>query len=372
MERQGLQNADISYKKSFLDESCGRIEFQIAKPIGHNYSGGNSSTFPRFLSKNTKSNAYMKKITNFLTVLLLSFCVAGFSQTVKTGVVEAEDVQLFYRIIGEGEPLLVLNGGPGFPSTHFVPMAKKLSEGGKMVILFDQRGTGQSVLENKTPETINVNKMVADIEVLRKHLDIDSWMVLGHSWGGMYAMSYAAEHADRVKGMILSASGGIDLSFTQPLEANIRNKLTPEERATYDRYGPGSTDPDARTKRVTAMAPAYVYFRKNVPTVVKALTETSVYDTAMAQLVWQDLFEMEFDLREALANFNAPTLILQGRQDILGESTAYEIHLALPNSEMILVNECSHYLWLDQPEQYFAHINDFWEKVQGEHGLSKH
>jgi len=307
----------------------------------------------------------MLKNNNFsLALLCWLLPLIGYSQTVQTGYVSVEDVRLFYRIIGEGEPLLVLNGGPGFPSTHFVPMAKKLSADGKKVILFDQRGTGESVLDTKTAATINVKKMVADIEALRQHLGIERWTVMGHSWGGMYAMCYAAQHADVIQGLILSASGGVDLEFLAFIDANIRNKITPDERAAYDRYSPSSNELNARTKRVTAMAPAYVYFRENVPTVVKALTETSTYEPDMARLVWQDLQRMEYDLRDELADFEKPTLILQGRQDILGESTAYEIHAALPNSEMILLNECSHYLWLDQPEQYFAHLNAFWAKVQ--------
>lgn len=64
------------------------------------------------------------------------------------------------------------------------------------IILLDQRGCGAStprgcLLENDT------QSLVADLEVLRKHLGIEQWLVLGGSWGVTLALAYAREHADR-------------------------------------------------------------------------------------------------------------------------------------------------------------------------------
>ncbi len=274
------------------------------------------------------------------------------------GMAPSRGVDIHYTIFGEGPPLLILNGGPGFPSTHFGALAQRLA-GKRQAIIFDQRGTGQSRLEELSSETLTLELMLEDIEALRRHLNIERWAVMGHSWGGMYAMSYAARYPERVDRLILSASGGIDLEFTRHLAANIRSRLSPEE---YEQYqwalnNPGA--PDARRKRLQAMAAAYVYHREHIPTVVRYLADESEFVPEVNRLVWQELSRIGYDLREELSTFERPVLILQGRQDLIGESTAYEIHRALPLSQLELVNECSHYLWLDQPEAYFSRIEAF-------------
>ncbi len=125
-----------------------------------------------------------------------------------TGMAPATGVELSYHTYGEGSPLLVLNGGPGLSSVHFEPLARNLADlgSGYRVILFEQRGTGGSPLVTADSSTVTTALMVDDIEALRRHLGIEAWAVLGHSWGGMYAMLYATAHPERVRGLILSSS----------------------------------------------------------------------------------------------------------------------------------------------------------------------
>jgi proline iminopeptidase len=271
---------------------------------------------------------------------------------------ETDDFQLAYRVFGEGPPLLLLNGGPGFPSTHFSYLAEKLSQE-RQVILFDQRGTGKSTLSSIDTSTIKVALMINDIEALRRHLSIESWMVMGHSWGGMYAMCYATQYPERVDKLLLSASGGIDLSFLEGLGAAIRSKLNPEELADFEYYTAHPNAPNAREKRLQAMAPAYVYHRKHVPTVVKYLGELSAFVPEVNRLVWTDLRAIHYNLAQKAQDFKKPVLIIQGKQDILMEETALKIDQAFPNSELALIDQCSHYLWLDQPQQYFRALQEF-------------
>jgi proline iminopeptidase len=117
--------------------------------------------------------------------------------------------ELHWEIVGspEGIPAVYLHGGPGSGSGEsarrwFDPSAFR-------AVLFDQRGCGRSRpladdhLHDLTTNT--TDHLVADIEQLREHLDIDRWVVVGVSWGATLALVYAQRHSDRVRGIVLGA-----------------------------------------------------------------------------------------------------------------------------------------------------------------------
>ena len=294
-------------------------------------------------------------------------CVLGilwgsytWGQVFSEGILSSPEVDLYYRVYGEGAPLLVLNGGPGFPCHHFDALAQELATD-RQVILFDQRGTGFSQLRVEHDSMITVQKMVEDIEHLRKHLKIGEWTVMGHSWGGMYAMAYLNEHSNRVQSMILSHSGGITLDFAEAIGANIRSKLNADQIEQLDYYTRHPSLEEAPIRRAEAMASAYVYNQKKVDQVIKGLTEGNPFRPKINRLVWNDLRAQNWDLRSAMQKRTQPVLIIGGRQDILGDHTPHVIADAFPNSELVMLNECAHYGWLDQPVLYFAAIERFLE-----------
>lgn len=300
----------------------------------------------------------MKSLLTLLSLAFISFQTIAQAE----GFAESKNVDIFYQTFGEGEPLVIINGGPGFPSNHFVKIAQKLSEAGRQTIIFDQRGTGRSEMDFINGYTVTLNNMVEDMEALRKHLGIDKWTIMGHSFGGMYAMYYATKHPDMIKGMILSHSGGIDLEFANTFVANRSIRLTPTEQDSLNYWSRATNiaqHPNyARIGLVKAMAPSYVFDRSNIPDVVEGMTK-SKFEPRINSLIWNELYRMNFDLREDLNDFEQPVLIVGGKQDLVGESTAYEIHMALQNSQLELINECGHYGWLDQPEKYFKIVEHF-------------
>lgn len=282
----------------------------------------------------------------------------------------AGGVDLYYHTYGDpdGQPVLILNGGPGVSSEHFGGLAEQIGglNGGYRTILFDQRGTGRSTLDRIDSSTVSIATMVADVEALREYLGIDEWMVMGHSWGGMYAMLYAAAHPERVSALILSASGGVDLEWLGYAGDNIRMRLGPERRAVYDR----SFDPEyaranperAAQERLEAMAAAYVFDPANIPFVVEALSRPGANSPAVRGLVYADLNRIGYDLSDEMAQFDRPAIILAGRQDILGDEVPLRTHSVLPRSELVWLDRCSHYPWLDRPDAYFDAIAGFLER----------
>ncbi|MDQ3660531.1 MAG: prolyl aminopeptidase, partial [Actinomycetota bacterium] len=105
----------------------------------------------------------------------------------------------------EGKPAIVLHGGPG---SGCLPWHRRLFDPSAFrVVLFDQRGCGQSRPHASEPDTQlahnNTPHVIADIELLRERLEIDRWLVWGGSWESTLALAYSQSHPSRVSEMIL-------------------------------------------------------------------------------------------------------------------------------------------------------------------------
>jgi proline iminopeptidase len=296
----------------------------------------------------------MKKVFLFV---LLSLFGQSFAQT--DGFSKNTDSsQTYYKIFGKGTPILIINGGPGMNSNGFEPMAKILAEK-YQTIIYDQRGTGKSALKELNDKTVSMKLMADDIESLRKHLKINKWTILGHSFGGMLASYYATIYPNSIDKLILSSSGGVDLSLLKGenlIEAGLSK--TEKDSLNYwnDKIEKGDTTYTARIGRGRAMAPAYVYDRKFIPIIAERLTQGN---SAINSLLWGDMQKMNFDCKNKFSNFKNPVLIIQGKQDIISAAIG-EISLkAFPNSKMVLLENCKHYGWLDAKEKYFDTIESF-------------
>jgi proline iminopeptidase len=117
--------------------------------------------------------------------------------------------ELYWETCGNpaGRPALVLHGGPGSGCT---PRPRRLFDPQRYrVVLFDQRGAGRSTPHASEPETdLSTNTthhLLADIEALREHLDVERWLVYGVSWGTTLGLAYAQRHPSRVSALVLAS-----------------------------------------------------------------------------------------------------------------------------------------------------------------------
>jgi proline iminopeptidase len=100
----------------------------------------------------------------------------------------------------DGIPVLFVHGGPGGGTTvtdrcFFDPEKYR-------IILFDQRGAGQSTPHARLEDN-NTAALIADIETIRTTLKIDRWVVFGGSWGSTLGLVYAQTYPELVLGLIL-------------------------------------------------------------------------------------------------------------------------------------------------------------------------
>lgn len=87
---------------------------------------------------------------------------------------------LAYHLVGEGEPLIVLPGGPMRASAYLGDLGGLSAV--RQLVLLDLRGTGDSAAP-EDPATYRCDRLVDDVEALRRHLGLDRIDLLAHSAG---------------------------------------------------------------------------------------------------------------------------------------------------------------------------------------------
>jgi proline iminopeptidase len=259
---------------------------------------------------------------------------------------------LHYRVYGAGAPIAILSGGPGFDCDYMEPVAEELAKH-HQAILVELRGTGRSMPQTISPETITVKLMLEDLEAIRQQMKLSSWTLLGHSAGAVLALVYAGRFPDSIASLILANSGPIRRASAGVEMDNIFMRLTADERealakASQDDFG----------KLLQILLPGYFYDRSHQVAVAASLTPDKFHPQTSA-LIGADIMGPGADHRRALTNFAKPVLIIAGRQDPLDPGVQYEIHLALKNSTLSLIDRCGHFPWVEQPEKFYAALKKF-------------
>jgi len=269
-----------------------------------------------------------------------------------------DGVTLHYSVIGTGEPVIVLSGGPGFSADSMRPVAEHLAERYAAVVL-EQRGTPKSPLAKYDETTLTVPLAVADLEALRAKLGVEKLTLVGHSWGGMLAMAYAAEHPERVRAMVLVDSGGPTIDFMKPFGERMAARTTPEDKAAQAKWRtPEARKANERHATIEAMragVPAYFHDRAKSRAFAEALNDDS-YDSRVFRALMADMAK-HYDSRPGLRKLAAPVLIVQGDDDPIG--TFDELRAALPKAQAQLVAGAGHFPWLEQPATFWDAVDRF-------------
>lgn len=292
------------------------------------------------------------------------------NKEVKEGFVSVKDGKLFYRMSGEGLPLIVLHGGPGLSQDYLLPQLYKLAEN-NLVIFYDQRGSGRSLETKLDSEHINIDQFVEDLETLRTSLGIDKFILMGHSWGGLLAMQYAVDHQENLTGLVLLDSAPADYKGQKAFidEFGLKTKDIHTDIKPLFSYE------DFKELNATQISDLYrklfsVYFYN--PKEVKDLSLN--FSVASAQSGFKVMEEMSktywlqpnVNLFPNLSKLTVPTFILHGKQDIVPVWTAQEIKDAIPDAEIVILDRCNHFPYIEQPSQFFCELNNFLRKTSKE------
>lgn len=134
---------------------------------------------------------------------------------------------LFVKILGQGEPIVFLHGGPGSEHRFFLPYMAPLAEKFQLVF-YDQTGCGES--DESKNNQYSMRDEVENLETLRVQLGFEKINVLGESWGSMLALLYATTYPERVNKLLLTAAIGVNVKGLERFGEELQKRLTEEDK----------------------------------------------------------------------------------------------------------------------------------------------
>jgi proline iminopeptidase len=285
----------------------------------------------------------------------------------RTGFLRVSELhEIYFEESGnpQGAPAVFLHGGPGGGTE--AKMRRFFDPRRYRIVLFDQRGSGKSrphasLVDNTTWD------LVADIERLREHLNIERWLVFGGSWGSTLALAYAQSHPERVthlvlRGIFLLRRWELEWFYQNPhgaaalypdLWENYIEPIPPEERgdmmgAYYRRLT--STDPAELSRAAKAWAlweAATSFLRRNSLYTAKLGQDT--HSEAFSRIECHYFVNGGFlaTPNQLIENVDRirhiPAVIVQGRYDIVCPmKSAWELHRAWPEADLHIVPDAGH------------------------------
>ncbi|WP_066505334.1 alpha/beta fold hydrolase [Abyssisolibacter fermentans] len=113
----------------------------------------------------------------------------------------SDGVRIYVEEKGKGQKCMFIHGGPGAWCENFKELAGEKFEKTFSMIYFDQRGCGRS--EGNKNTDYSLDRLIDDIEEIRKKLGIKKLTLLAHSFGGIIAVKYAIKFKENVDSLIL-------------------------------------------------------------------------------------------------------------------------------------------------------------------------
>jgi proline iminopeptidase len=271
-------------------------------------------------------------------------------------------VKLYYKTIGHGEPIVMLHGGPGLFHDYLIPHMGDLAKDFQL-IFYDQRGNGGSALKPDQYD-FNMDTMVEDLEGIRKAFNLDKMNLVGHSFGGLIAMSYAIKYPDKLKSMVLVTSSPPDAYFNNVIHANkgkrifFASKLLGDDNAAGGSATPTFEETVKVMKFVEQMS-LYDPSKADTMTGAVLLTPKLVENLHFMGPVMPKLIEDCYNLLPKLAELNIRTLVIAGAVDTMPIASYMTIMATMKNAWFVLFNKSGHAPYAEQPVKFRKVLNEF-------------
>jgi proline iminopeptidase len=279
---------------------------------------------------------------------------------------QAPGARLWYRVAGPpGAPLVVfLHGGPGQGSQTFAKFAGPALERDLRMVYLDQRGSGRSE-RPAAASAYSITQMTDDVEALRVQLGAQRIALVGHSFGTILALEYAARYPEHVSRMVL-AGAAPDMPA---LADGICERLATVDPAAYARaVSARSGDAVAKCDFMAAYQgeAKNAFFHRNMYPDLKigALVDASDQADGLGNsgesadsLLAQGLTAYRFDRPH---DVKAPVLVIAGGADFQTvEAPQRALANALPHGRMLTYEGDGHFMFVEEPERFARDVVSF-------------
>ena len=278
-------------------------------------------------------------------------------------------VRHFYRVGGNAlpgtPPVVFLHGGPGQGSEHFDALSGPYMERELRVVYFDQRGSGYS--ERPANGDYALSTLVEDVEALRRTLGVPKIALMGHSFGGLLSLEYAAKYPQNVSHLVFVA-GLWDTDLQCRLRARRLSELRPDvyARVARDTIGPDGkpqshcnlefnafrgAEREAYNTQLMFPDPA-VRARIDSVNAAKGVRNTG----EMSRALFAGGREYQF---RAYDRLTMPVLVVAGRHDGAAHPEGLrELARRLPNARYVEYERSGHFVYVDEADRFAREVTE--------------
>ncbi len=305
---------------------------------------------------------------------------SGRGENVKEGYASLPGVRLFYRMMGQGEPVLFLHGGPGLPHGYLLPWMEPLARSYRLVF-FDQRGVGRS----GKPEdgSYSVGAIARDVEALRRSLRLGKVHLFGFSWGGALALEVAIRYPGSLRSLTVAEGFANTDALNERLQAWLAN-APPESRAVVERcereglFTTADRYPAEYDDAVGTICPQN-------PERPPGSKPPDTFVEAVRNLAWDVYYAMwgrdgEFRITGTLAGWDAlsrlpplavPVLLLVSRYGMWTTEEADAVAEKVGAARVVLFDHSGHLMFADEPKRFVQIMQTFLAEAPPERRATK-
>jgi pimeloyl-ACP methyl ester carboxylesterase len=261
--------------------------------------------------------------------------------------VKAGDINIYYEVHGEGEPLVLIMGY-GANSGQWFRQVPGLSQR-YQIITFDNRGTGRS---DKPDISYTMEMMAGDVAGLLDAIGIEDAHIYGISMGGMIAQHFALNYPEKVIGLILGCTmcGG-------------EHSVTPDAEAIavlFDMERMQRLTPEEMEKEMVPFLFSQQFVDNNADIIEQFVARSIEYVTPFHGFTRQTEAIMGHNTYEHLPDIKTPALVLSGDADrIIPVENSRLIASRIPGAELIILEGMGHGFFIEAAEEANGIIMDF-------------
>ena len=273
------------------------------------------------------------------------------------GNLQVGDASLYYEVVGQGRPLLLMHGGPGADHWSMLPF-RQLAEHFTLVF-YDHRCNGRST---GRVSSMTWENLTADAEALRERLGVERWAVLGHSFGGMVALEYALRYPDSLSHLVLFDTGG-DSFWQQQNGPDIlaRRGYRPATVDLARRFYNGQIEPREMVPALMLRFGTAYYHRPYSLRVVRELAREWRAKARGEPLVQVGGHLLRgWSVMDRLGEITVPTLVMAGRDDFqFPPEHQVELAAGISDARLEIIERAGHNAQAERPVEVMRAVGDF-------------
>lgn len=280
------------------------------------------------------------------------------------GRLPVEGGSVFYRVIGGGEglPVLLLHGGPGYTGHYLEPLAHALGRD-RPVIVYDQLGSGRSDRVTDTA-LLKTDRFVRELASLRRALHLNRIHLYGHSWGSMLALEYLATKPAGIASVTLASPLITSAAWIRDGQALMKTMPDSIQRIAAAHEAAGTTASQEYQDASFAFMKRYVFgmeppFPPEVDSAIAGYNAL-VYETMWGPSEFNPTGSLKhFDRSAVLRDLRVPVLLTVGRHDEAVPETVERFARTASDARVRVFERSAHMAMVTERDAYADTVRTF-------------